>query len=312
VSAIEKKLFEPKNLIRNPLGIIGLFLVLVEAIAAFVIVQSTLSDTLNAILVLFLVLFPGVVLYVFYSLVTKHHEKLYSPSDYKDEANFVSTYNSATQQMEFVKEQELRGNIATVQTKEGMREKDITLILETLNDILNVQKTLIAQKGDVSLVEKVQSDINKNMNTRIAEKRIDHKYRVEVLSSMKESAAFVSALRRKGYSADIYKHTKDTNAIPEIENEAIWLGSNVPFEMAIDVIREAKSAFPHLKYMELSDSDSDSHIPEFVHNEIFIGGASETAKERQLKEMKQQDFDKLDSLTNLKELHSFVNELRHR
>ena len=60
------------GVVRNPIGVIGLFLVLIEAIAALVIVNSSLSDLLNLILVLFIVVFPFVVLLVFYLLVTKH------------------------------------------------------------------------------------------------------------------------------------------------------------------------------------------------------------------------------------------------
>ena len=73
------------SVVKNPIGVIGLFLVLVEAIAALVVVKSSLSYSLNLILVLFIAVFPFAVLWAFYLLVTKHHEKLYSPSDYKDE-----------------------------------------------------------------------------------------------------------------------------------------------------------------------------------------------------------------------------------
>ena len=70
------------GVVNNPIGVIGLFLVLVEAIAALVVVNSSLPYSLNLILVLFIVIFPFIVLLVFYLLVTKHHQKLYSPSDY--------------------------------------------------------------------------------------------------------------------------------------------------------------------------------------------------------------------------------------
>ena len=82
---------DKSNFFKNPIGVIGIFLVLTEAIASMVIVKSSLKDIQNTILVLFIVLFPCLVLFVFYLLVTKHHEKLYSPSDYKDEKNFVNT-----------------------------------------------------------------------------------------------------------------------------------------------------------------------------------------------------------------------------
>jgi hypothetical protein len=78
------------KLSRNPLGIIALFQVLVEAIAALVTARLDASNTAALLpLVWFLVLFPVAVLAVFTYLVACHHSKLYGPRDYTDEANFM-------------------------------------------------------------------------------------------------------------------------------------------------------------------------------------------------------------------------------
>lgn len=78
------------KLTRNPLGIIGLFIWLIYSIAGivFAVSISDLESTVQLILVLFIVLFPFAILVVFYLLVTKHHEKLYAPGDFKDERLF--------------------------------------------------------------------------------------------------------------------------------------------------------------------------------------------------------------------------------
>jgi len=78
-----------KNLARNPLGIISLFLVLVYGIAGLVTTNSTLDSTQQYILITFLVVFPFAVLFVFYKLVTNHHNKLYAPNDFVNEENFM-------------------------------------------------------------------------------------------------------------------------------------------------------------------------------------------------------------------------------
>ena len=78
-----------QRLTRNPLGIIALFLVLVYGMAALVAAASGLDPGQRQIIVWFLVIFPGLVLIVFFRLVTKHHDKLYAPSDFADEANFM-------------------------------------------------------------------------------------------------------------------------------------------------------------------------------------------------------------------------------
>ena len=80
-----------KSLSKNPLGIIALFLVLVYGIAAltFGLSAGSLSEAERWAILLFVVLFPCVVLFLFYRLVTKHHNKLYAPADWKDESYFL-------------------------------------------------------------------------------------------------------------------------------------------------------------------------------------------------------------------------------
>ncbi len=81
-----------KTLSRNPLGIVALFIVLVYAMAALVLGLSGnngLGAFERVLLVLFLVLFPPGVMWVFRDLVIHHTVKLYGPGDYKDEKNFV-------------------------------------------------------------------------------------------------------------------------------------------------------------------------------------------------------------------------------
>lgn len=78
-----------KDLSRNPLGIIGLFLVLVYGVAGLVTTSTNLETIHKTIMIIFLVAFPVIVLIVFYKLVTNHHNKLYSPADFDNEENFM-------------------------------------------------------------------------------------------------------------------------------------------------------------------------------------------------------------------------------
>lgn len=84
-----------KSLARNPLGIIALFLVLVYAMAVllFGFTAQSLSENERLVVLLFIVLFPVLVLVAFYCLVTKHHNKLYAPSDWRDESLFLKAMN---------------------------------------------------------------------------------------------------------------------------------------------------------------------------------------------------------------------------
>jgi CheY-like chemotaxis protein len=79
-----------KSLSRNPLGIIALFIVLVYGFASLVILFSgSFTPSERQPLIYFLIAFPILVLFVFAWLVSNHSGKLFAPSDFKDEDNYV-------------------------------------------------------------------------------------------------------------------------------------------------------------------------------------------------------------------------------
>ncbi len=89
-----------QRLVRNPLGIIALFIVLIYAFAVLLVGFSgpKLAPNERLPLVWFIILFPFVVLFTFYRLVANHHSKLYAPSDYRDERLFFHPLTPAEQQ----------------------------------------------------------------------------------------------------------------------------------------------------------------------------------------------------------------------
>ncbi len=85
-----------KGLARNPLGIIALFIVLVYGFASLVVVfAGSFTANERTPLIYFLVCFPVLVLVVFAWLVRNHSGKLFAPSDFKDEENYVKMQLSA-------------------------------------------------------------------------------------------------------------------------------------------------------------------------------------------------------------------------
>lgn len=91
-----------KGLARNPLGIIALFIVLVYAFAALVVGASgKLAPGERVPIVWFLVIFPVIVLGVFAWLVSCHHNKLYAPSDFRDEENFLEVQHPDLKKLPF-------------------------------------------------------------------------------------------------------------------------------------------------------------------------------------------------------------------
>jgi tetratricopeptide (TPR) repeat protein len=80
-----------KQLARNPLGVIALFIVLVYGIAGLVlgVAGAQLDAPQRWPLIWFLVLFPPFVFGGFVWLVAKHSSRLYAPSDFRSDDGFV-------------------------------------------------------------------------------------------------------------------------------------------------------------------------------------------------------------------------------
>ncbi len=112
-----------QRLARNPLGIIALFIVLVYGIAGLVLGVSAgkLDPSERQPLVWFLVVFPVVVLAVFYRLVAAHHVKLYAPNDFPDAEGFFRALTPSEQKQRL--EQEIREFESAPPVIEGDRIK---------------------------------------------------------------------------------------------------------------------------------------------------------------------------------------------
>ena len=117
-----------QRLARNPLGIIALFIVLLYGIAGLVLGVSSgnLEPSERQPLIWFLVVFPVVVLAVFYRLVTAHHVKLYAPHDFPDSEGFFRALTPGEQRERL--NQEIREMEAIPPATEG--DKVVALEME--------------------------------------------------------------------------------------------------------------------------------------------------------------------------------------
>jgi hypothetical protein len=95
---IKRFMEEAKGFTKNPLGIIALFISLIYGFACLVLgfSISNLEGNIERLsLIWFIILFPFVILIAFIYLVIKHHEKLYSPGDFRADESFMQTLNPA-------------------------------------------------------------------------------------------------------------------------------------------------------------------------------------------------------------------------
>jgi CheY-like chemotaxis protein len=113
-----------QKLARNPLGIIALFIVLVYGFAALVTAfGGGLSGAERLPLVYFLVGFPVLVLAVFTWLVSRHSTKLFAPSDFRDEDNYIRTV-TATASLA----------VASRKTDPSLSTSDFHAVVETVRE----------------------------------------------------------------------------------------------------------------------------------------------------------------------------------
>ena len=78
-----------KGFTKSPLGIIALFIVLVYGFATLAVSFGNHLKDYVILLVCFLVFFPIIVFFGFLWLVSQHHDKIYGPSDFRNEDNFL-------------------------------------------------------------------------------------------------------------------------------------------------------------------------------------------------------------------------------
>lgn len=120
-----------------------------------------------------------------------------------------------------------------------------------------------------------------------------------------DSNKMLKALKDIGLNADIYEpYSEPYDDLSS--QEAIWLGSRVNAQVACRVIKTAVAQWPHLKYIHLSNDGGDP--PDEIHDQIFLGGSTRSAKGYGLQEWTAQDFEILSETIDINELHAKVRE----
>jgi CheY-like chemotaxis protein len=113
-----------QKLARNPLGIIALFIVLVYGFAALVTgFSSSFESNERLPLIYFLVIFPVLVLGVFGWLVSRHSNRLFAPSDFRDEDNYVRALTASASLA-----------VASVKNESGVSTTEIRSVVESVQE----------------------------------------------------------------------------------------------------------------------------------------------------------------------------------
>ena len=218
---------------KSPLGIIALFIVLVYGFASIVVAFGQTQNLSNHIapLIYFLVLFPVLVFLGFLWLVAKHHKKLYGPSDFKDEENFLRTQIiSAT-------------SLAAAVSKEGGLEDNQISELVDLISKAGKSRPSDAQRHGILWVD---DNPENNVNERRAFEAQGLEIRLalttlEALSILKSDrfSIIISDMGRKEGSQEGYVLLEEIRRTGNTTPFVIYAGSNLPEHKKMAIERGA-------------------------------------------------------------------------
>lgn len=175
-----------RDYVRNPIGIIALFISLIYGVASILLgtTASQLTEAERWPIIVFIVIFPVLVLFTFYKLVTKHHVKLYSPSDYRQDSSFIK-----------------------VASDEEVEEKIDREASESVGQIkqvpLTLQKKVIPQiKPEIATIIKETFDIE---NKVISKLERDHRTTAQRNVKIGNSHAIFDAVFQQGNTITAYE-----------------------------------------------------------------------------------------------------------
>lgn len=124
------------------------------------------------------------------------------------------------------------------------------------------------------------------------------------VSSIDGAEAFVDRINELGFSGQVYKSFIDNDS-SLVSHRAIWLGDQVPHDVAIEIIKLAKRDFPHLDFIHLSGEGGNEPMESWY--EVYIGGSTASATGfLNLRPWTEEQFEILYRTKSDSELHQLV------
>jgi CheY-like chemotaxis protein len=208
-----------RSLARNPLGIIALFLVLVYGLAVVVVINGNALRSSELLpLIYFLVTYPVLVLAVFAWLVSRHSGKLFAPSDFKDEDNYVKMQLLAVASLAVAsaKETDQQGTTDVaqlVQTVQSASSSRATRFSSHSNQVLWVDDRPENNLYERKAFEAVGISFSLALSTNEALRRVQTDRFAAVISDMgrkegpREGFVLLDALRAMGNQIPFFFYT---------------------------------------------------------------------------------------------------------
>jgi len=126
------------------------------------------------------------------------------------------------------------------------------------------------------------------------------------ITKLRGAGRVLQSLEGVGLSAHVYQAESETIGRSYVlkSHAAIWIGSRVPSHIAILAIRTVVAIWSHLRYVQLSSDGGEP--PDYIHDQLFFGGATSTAEASGLKQWTPEEFNSIPDDLNMRRFHQLI------
>ncbi len=290
---------EKIGLVKNPLTIIAIFAGIAEVSGT--IVLPFIAEGNQAIFVWFLMIFPSLLVVVFFLTLNFNSKALYAPSDYQNEDNYlqIHRYDKATKE-----EVGVRVSVSDqIQSLTDQQQRLLALISEINTNQHHHGK----ETQETVVVVESKPDKSDQLDQSDQDDLSSFSFLVSDVFNPSTTTRFIQLMRKYGYTFKVYKPMRGELHISVAESGAIWLGARVPFRAARKIVSSAKMYYPLLKYIHIDGDFADRGLrPSFEDKQVFIGGATTTAIEYGLSPLSEDDFRRLRATRSEADFYSII------
>ena len=129
---------------------------------------------------------------------------------------------------------------------------------------------------------------------------------VIAVCSLLPTDAIQNSLNQNRYSFKVIQVPK--NITDPAACQTLWLGKSVPLENAIEIKNVILKSGIKLHYIGISGDYDYKEPPNAINHTIIIGGSTYAAESQGIKELNNQEFDAIFSVSSLKELHENIRK----
>ncbi|WP_185194823.1 hypothetical protein [Chryseobacterium cheonjiense] len=286
-------MIEKIGAVKNPLTVIAIFAGIAEVSGT--VILPFIADTNQITFIYFLIIFPSILVILFFLTLNFNNKALYAPSDFSNEENYIKIFK-----YDLVTQQKVEVKISQEDLLANLNSSLSELKFSMDSRFQKIEAELKTDKKKIENVETLPSEI------------IDEDYEIPfeeednliTIVNFPRAKSFLRTWRQKGFPTMIYNN--DNKIVTDFKNSsAIWLGSKFEFTQAKQILLSAKKQYPHLKYIEFSDNKTKP--PRFIHYQIFIGGSTEAAQAREVRPLSEEDWKYLEEkITTSKNFVEFI------